>query len=229
VVPSWLVFEAAPTKLPHYTLPLYPALMLLAAWWLTMPRPAGRWWPHAARALTVLSGFLLAAGAVAVPVVLHGPWWLGVPGLLAAGLVTWFAVQATPQGAVRAALAAVPLYAALLWLLLPGLDALWISPRAVAALAAPGMPAGRFGAVGFHEPSLRFLGGTDAAFLATAQDGAAALASRQVVAVLVSDRDRAAFAAAAAGLGLPVHLAGSVSGFNYSRGRWVTLDVVDRP
>ncbi|MBL8765077.1 MAG: glycosyltransferase family 39 protein [Phycisphaerae bacterium] len=31
VVPSWVVFEAIGTKLPHYTLPLYPALALLSA------------------------------------------------------------------------------------------------------------------------------------------------------------------------------------------------------
>ena len=31
IVPSWIVFECVPTKLPHYTLPLYPALFLLAA------------------------------------------------------------------------------------------------------------------------------------------------------------------------------------------------------
>ena len=37
VVPSWLVFEAAQTKLPHYTLPLFPALMLLGAAWAMDP------------------------------------------------------------------------------------------------------------------------------------------------------------------------------------------------
>jgi 4-amino-4-deoxy-L-arabinose transferase-like glycosyltransferase len=31
LVPAWLVFEAVPTKLPHYTMPLYPALCVLAA------------------------------------------------------------------------------------------------------------------------------------------------------------------------------------------------------
>jgi len=31
VVPSWIVFELVPTKLPHYVLPLYPALALIAA------------------------------------------------------------------------------------------------------------------------------------------------------------------------------------------------------
>ena len=31
IVPSWLVFELAATKLPHYTLPLYPAIALISA------------------------------------------------------------------------------------------------------------------------------------------------------------------------------------------------------
>lgn len=31
IVPSWIVFELVTTKLPHYTLPLYPALALLSA------------------------------------------------------------------------------------------------------------------------------------------------------------------------------------------------------
>lgn len=30
-IPSWIVFEAVTTKLPHYTMPLYPALCLLSA------------------------------------------------------------------------------------------------------------------------------------------------------------------------------------------------------
>ncbi|MHA6288908.1 ArnT family glycosyltransferase [Maricaulis sp. CAU 1757] len=31
-VPTWLVFELLPTKLPHYVLPAYPALALIAGW-----------------------------------------------------------------------------------------------------------------------------------------------------------------------------------------------------
>lgn len=31
IVPSWIVFELVSTKLPHYTMPLYPALCLLSA------------------------------------------------------------------------------------------------------------------------------------------------------------------------------------------------------
>jgi len=31
VIPAWVVFELVPTKLPHYVLPLYPALALVTA------------------------------------------------------------------------------------------------------------------------------------------------------------------------------------------------------
>jgi 4-amino-4-deoxy-L-arabinose transferase-like glycosyltransferase len=31
IIPSWIVFELSPAKLPHYTMPLYPALALLGA------------------------------------------------------------------------------------------------------------------------------------------------------------------------------------------------------
>ena len=31
LVPSWIVFELAVTKLPHYVLPLYPAIAILIA------------------------------------------------------------------------------------------------------------------------------------------------------------------------------------------------------
>ncbi len=35
---SWLMFEAVPTKLPHYVLPAYPALAILTALWLLRPK-----------------------------------------------------------------------------------------------------------------------------------------------------------------------------------------------
>ena len=48
VVPSWIVFEIAPTKLVHYTLPMYPAFALMAGaaadhWFSTNSWKLGRW------------------------------------------------------------------------------------------------------------------------------------------------------------------------------------------
>jgi 4-amino-4-deoxy-L-arabinose transferase-like glycosyltransferase len=48
ILPSWLIFELAPTKLPHYTLPLYPALALMcgaaADRWLETAKWTGSRW-----------------------------------------------------------------------------------------------------------------------------------------------------------------------------------------
>lgn len=48
IVPSWIVFEIAPTKLVHYTLPMYPAFALMAGaaadyWFSTNNWKFGRW------------------------------------------------------------------------------------------------------------------------------------------------------------------------------------------
>jgi len=48
IVPSWIVFEIAPTKLVHYTLPLYPAFALMAGvaadhWFSSNDWKQGRW------------------------------------------------------------------------------------------------------------------------------------------------------------------------------------------
>jgi hypothetical protein len=62
IVPSWLVFEIAPTKLVHYTLPLYPAFALMAGaaadhWFSTNSWKFGRW---ISAGLFVLVALLLA-------------------------------------------------------------------------------------------------------------------------------------------------------------------------
>ena len=49
---SWAMFEIVPTKLPHYVLPLYPALAILAALWLCGEADAPRW----PRALRIVAG-----------------------------------------------------------------------------------------------------------------------------------------------------------------------------
>ena len=271
IVPSWLVFEAVPTKLPHYPLPLYPALCLLAAWWALDPARAAppRWGRWLAAALPVAGAVALAAGGLGGPVALGLSAWLGVPTLMAAGLAGWLALRAVPgavlllpppevgrgeralaaergtagpagprllpegdgapgpahsspfpegKEAVAALLASAVLYAAILGFELPRLTPLWIAPRVVAALP----DRGPLGAVGFSEPSLMFLAGTDTQWLLAA-DAPAALASGRVRTLLVGDRDRPAVLAAAEQAGIKLREVAEVPGFNYSRGRRVAL------
>ena len=77
LVPAWLAFEAVPTKLPHYILPLMPAAALLLGaavqdgrrWRGVMTRIAGRGW----RAVYALISLALGTALIwAAP----GPWLL---------------------------------------------------------------------------------------------------------------------------------------------------------
>lgn len=59
-VPSWIVFELMPTKLPHYVLPTYPALALVAGWGFAELARAACWTRWTGRALFGLAGLVFA-------------------------------------------------------------------------------------------------------------------------------------------------------------------------
>lgn len=233
-VPTWLLFEAVATKLPHYTLPAFPALMLLGARWAMDPlRPdPPRWlrWLGIAALAGVAVGLPLVVGVAAARVT--GQYLDPYPLIgLAAGLfLAWVLLGMARQAAwgraaLSGALLAVPLYAVLLEGVIPRLAPVWIAPRIAALLdrTAPGLPAQEFGIVGFHEPSLLFVRGGETRLL---RDGAAAagcLAEGRCRVVAVNDRQEAAFRAAAAERGIAPREIGTVSGLNYVRGRWLAL------
>jgi 4-amino-4-deoxy-L-arabinose transferase-like glycosyltransferase len=228
IVPSWIVFEAAPTKLPHYTLPLYPALFLLAARFALAPLVSS-WVRISSRAALVVGAAIIGFGAVALAVFLEAPAWLGLPALACSALVGALAWQ---RRMVLALAAAPLLYASILWVELPNLPALWIAPRVETLLrsAWPGWnPLGEGLVVaGYAEPSLMFLAGTDLVNVSDGKEAAEALGKGTATAVLVADADEAAFSARAGRLGIALHERGTVRGFNYSRGHWVTLDLFTR-
>ena len=234
-VPTWLLFEAVQTKLPHYVLPAFPALMLLGARWAMDPlrTQPPRWinWLGNVALAGVAVGLPLAF-LVAVYVVEQRFKPLAVAGMLAgiAMAVILFRIartQAWGRAALAGAVLAVPVYASVLEGTIPRMEAVWISPRLAARVAevAPRLPAERFGVVGHHEPSLQFAMGGGIRLL---RDGAAAaefLAGGDGRIAAVNDRQEAAFRRAAAERGLAVAELGSVTGLNYVRGRWVTLSL----
>ena len=248
VGPMWLVLEVVPTKLPHYVLPLFPALLLLASRWVVaraadperlraFAGSADRWMGATAIGACVISGLGLALGGLAVPWLLRlDPLYallVGVPALLAGYYVLRLAAAALDRDAWVCACIAMPLVTGvLLGLVLPALEPVWISPRVVASLKAhwpDGRPPGaKFGSYGFHEPSLVFLAGTDTALPRTAAEAVAFLAADPAHVLLVADRQRTRFEAEAARVSLVPRVVGEVSGFNYAGGRRVVLTLFGR-
>tara|TARA_R110002124_G_scaffold54642_10_gene155256 strand:+ start:5401 stop:7239 length:1839 start_codon:yes stop_codon:yes gene_type:complete len=59
-IPVWIVFELLPTKLPHYVLPAYPALALIAGWGLMQLNKAADWQKWTGWALFAVAGLVFA-------------------------------------------------------------------------------------------------------------------------------------------------------------------------
>ncbi len=229
IVPAWVLFEIVPTKLPHYVLPTYPALALLAGLAVSAGDQVLRAaWAKAFYAVWMLVGLVLAVAAVAAPMKLgDGFTWLSLPaavGALLAGVApAVLAMRNRPQAAVVTALAgAVLAYGAIYQTVLPHLDRLWLS-RQVAEALPFGTPVA---AAGFHEPSLVFLMGTDskltdgggaARFLLTNPNGVA----------VVEAASQPEFDTAMQAAGYRAHLVAEIAGFNYSRGRPADLKLWD--
>lgn len=228
IVPAWVILELVPTKLPHYPLPLYPALAFLAAGALADADGFdGTRWAHridaVVRALWGVTTAILAASLVVLPVRYGGG--PSVVGTLAAAVLVVIAAfpcvrpRARAAPGLLAALAAV--FALALGAVLPGLDRLWLSRSAAALVAAHEPPAATpLVAVGYDEPSLVFLLGTDV-HLAGPGEAAALLAEGGEV--LVSDRQRPALRQALGARGLAMRPLGNVRGIDYSNGRRLVL------
>ena len=162
IVPTWVVFELILTKLPHYVLPVYPAIAILLALALVNGRRPGR--PLAW--LMTAGGVIYLALGVGLQFVLERK--VSIPALFVAVIGAAFfgwtlhADRLTVR-TFSACLAggAIVLHAATFGLVVPSLESVWVAPRLVAAIKrAANCPHPRTAAAGFHEPSLVFLGGT---------------------------------------------------------------------
>lgn len=226
LIPSWLVFELIPTKLPHYVLPLYPALALLVATFAFETQGVISKGQRAWAVVWSLIGLALAAAAIVAPFVYgpgFNPW--SVPAALAAlaasGLGLWHLWQGRQAKAiVQASLAGALSLSLILSAILPGLDQLAVSRRAADAVTSQGatLPVA---AAGYHEPSLVFLLGTRTQLLDGGASAAAYITQHAGALALVEEREEIAFRSQ---LGAePVTELAKIEGFNYSRGKSVTL------
>ena len=231
VLPLWLVYEAIPTKLIHYTLPAFPALALLVALHLPQALGTAPRWLKGLAVVAALPGLGPAGWALGQALEVGGtPVWiislaLGLS-VVALAVAVW---QAARGQALRvmlaAALAGAVLNAGLLSTLarLPGL---WPSNQAVAlaqaTVAARGCDRPDLTGWGYTEPSLVWLGGRDTRLLPADAPAEVALAQGPCAITLRRvSRDE--------GAGPPpaCRLAGEVRGLAIGAGRMVRLQVLD--
>ncbi|SDR11761.1 glycosyltransferase family 39 protein [Pseudovibrio sp. Tun.PSC04-5.I4] len=242
LIPPWIIFELVSTKLPHYTMPMMPALALLVGGLLVQEthKPAGLYVRYTAMFLLVLVPLAIAVGVIVGPVLLD--LWPSPPAAVLCGLAVIMAVSAAHKFVRSKPLEAMPsVYASAVlmfvgfWMFaVPALTKVWISPKlveAVSSIAKCGST--EVASAGFNEPSFVFLQGTQtqllsaekaARFLAAGVQGAA-LSEGTCRVALVEGRQLDRFDAEVLQLGLKTSEAPSVSGININGGKTLLVHI----
>ena len=229
LIPSWLVFEAVMTKLPHYVLPLYPAIAILIAGVLEADRlVTARWLVRG----TV--GWFIFPVAVAVIVVVgfvtiaHDPGIVAWPFAMAAaiaGLFAWwlYEVDGAERALLRGALASVFISITVYAVTFPSLTALFPSALIAETVSASGCSKPQLASTGYYqEPSLVFLAGTDTRFT-DAAGAAEFLRDGPCRFALIDARSERSFVQRANAIGLRYALKQRIDGYNISNGQAVAL------
>ncbi len=236
LVPCWLIFEIAPTKLWHYTLPTFGAIALLMAAALTRPiGTASRW----AGAILAVLAAVVVSGITVYGLTVFGTstaqTWATITVVCAAmaALIGSFLMlnRAAITGVVFALGFGIVAHAALAGTIRQ-LRPLSIAPRLEKTLEqnglAPsqGLTPGPVAITTFHEPSFVFLSGRDTQLTDAAGAARALTEGRPAI---VEARDAEAFLIATTETGVPGRAVGVVTGHNYSSGDDVSLTVYAPP
>ena len=231
LVPSWIVFELVVTKLPHYVLPLYPAIAILIAgaietrvlsrqiwlvrgiiWWFLVPG--------------IVSVFAIV-GAVMIG---HGLALLAWPIFAVAivcGLFAWqlYDDDGAERAFLRATAAAVLMAFGVYGVVVPSLSPAGFPAVALAQVLKDSSCTHPLAAsAGYEEPSLVFL--TSTAIRFTDAEGAADfLRQGDCRFAFVDTRQERAFALRADAIGLHYERGPRIDGYNISVGRPLTIAV----
>jgi len=234
IVPFWIILELVPTKLPHYVLPLYPAMALLVC--LAAERgmiSVAGWGVKLAMAGLVLPVVVLLVGLTG------GSLWLGdqlpVMALLVLLLALWPVIEAAralhkgliAQTGLLAYAGMVLVSVAVYMAGSPVLQSIRISDRLAQAMEKPECGDKHLAMLGYSEPSLVFLTRTDLQFL-LAQAMVSFLQQPGCRIAGVTGNQMRDFEAARLAAGLDLVPVEVVKGFNINGGKRLEVSIFAR-
>ena len=238
IIPFWFMIELTPTKLPHYPLPLLPAIILLligGAGVLSDPRKIGTKWQYfvgvAFRYLGVGIGLLLAS------IVLFFAFEYGgvtsrraiLFALLAfvmASIASWYGHQWIRHALWRPffnMIGAALLFHFIVFAgVVPALSQIHVSSAIAKEIASLPTKPSAIAATGYQEPSLVFLLGRNLLLLG-ASESALFLIEAPGGLAIIEQRQQEAFLRAAGQLGVRLAPPVQLSGINISKGQNVII------
>ena len=216
-------------------LPLYPAVTAL----LLLAMVNGGI-DRLRRGATATAALVLLVPTALVGVIIYANWtldrtvpYLALPVFALALFVAWRVVMAFRRGDLegalwRCVLASLLLSIGVYGFAIESLRSLKLSPRLAEAVRAVGCADPAVMTVGYREPSLVFLTGTDLAMGANGAAAAAFLKEPGCRIALVEKRFEAEFHAGVAAAGITPRLVTSIPGFNLNGGKRLEMAVFAR-
>jgi len=241
IIPTWIFFELVHTKLPEYVLPTYPAIAILVATainnhraikWLKIPAFLNK----LQHAIWLIFGILLSGAFLYIPYFVTGNW--SILGIIAAIIIIIVMIAAfinvyhhkyTRAAAITiigTTLAFLPIWQ---WVL-PSLKPLWISEKIVGIAKKYGSIAADkpLLSVGYGEPSLVFLTGTRDVVFISPKQAMMLLKNNAGELVIVDKRLKSTLLQSAQQENIKLQVLSTIRGFNYSKGRWITLILYEK-
>ena len=251
LVPAWIMLEIVPTKLPHYVLPLYPAIAITVAKAMDEIK-----FYKISLGSKLYSGlwFILSSSLIIASIFLTNPniELVASPGhaidkkivfehiqnidtqqallTFTLILISLAAVIFLWKGKFKTCILSIACCAVLFFIPLthskiPSIK--WAFPSAEIAdfLEATNRQDNKLISIGYHEPSLVFLNGTDT-YLASINDGVKKLKDEPNSLVLISHSKLEDFYLAATEAGITTKLIETFNSFNYSKGRNLVLNLL---
>jgi len=231
LVPSWIAFELIVTKLPHYVLPLYPAIAILIAGAVESKVLSQRawlkrgtiWWFFT----PIIMGIIALLAAIVIGRDLALAAWPFLEAAIVCGLLAWqyYDDDGAERAFTRATAAVVLIAIGIYGVVVPALTPLFPSVTLAGVLRHSGCTHAVAASAGYEEPSLVFLAGTATRF--TDASGAADFLREGGdcrFAFIEAGQERA-FALRAEAIGLRYSREPPADVFNISKGRRVTIAV----
>lgn len=236
----WFVIELIPTKLPHYILPILPALIMLIGRAVFLPVSLLKW-----RRITEVIIFVISAlsGVLLLSAGLWGAAKLGAEnggfafafvlfalllifGIFAFGF-KWIRDDSTQiikrgQVVLVASILGIAFNCVLFSGIIGNLKSIHIASLIEQELEALPIDANIIALAGYHEPSAVFTLGEEILLL-SANEAALLLAEAPEATIIVESRHLKQFQTAALKLDIPTHQLSKVDGFNISKGQFVEL------
>jgi 4-amino-4-deoxy-L-arabinose transferase-like glycosyltransferase len=230
LVPSWLVFELSMTKLPHYVMPLYPAIAILIAGAVEAKVLSQRHWLKWNIVWWFVAPILLSITAVAGAIVINHdlvlPAWLFFAAAIVCGFLAWqlYDDDGAERALIRATAAMVLINIGIYSMILPTLGPLFPSVALAGVLRESGCTHPVAASAGYGEPSLVFLAGTETR-LTDASGAADFLREGDCRFAFIETHQESAFAQRAEAIGLRYERGPRVEAFNFNKGRPITIAI----